>query len=359
MFDKKYIQENIEKIFNIELKNLEKENSFHYIEKGESSGTVLTRIRSPKMDLQLSPHETFSLIWDTYDTLKKLYVYIEKDSKSREIFIDILKEKLSKGRTVQNLSIGGSHDNSTLALYFLLKIGKNNDIIEIIGKRTQQFNQGLFEDLQIFMNCEPEYFDDYTLTKLKAFNALNSYWAGSFLREEFDTRIDEMRYNNLKEALTGVNEELNIHKEQVIEISSKLGFPPTLEKFLLEIDKTSSELPDWGSINSGMIGNLRNFFAELTKNIAKNINQITKKEYPKDPKKGEMGNLRDYIKNNLKLSDYDDKLIDAFIDILHNEGGHAFLSEKRYFLLTKNIGIEIAYFLLSKLEDLSEGKLLS
>jgi len=34
-------------------------------------------------------------------------------------------------------------------------------------------------------------------------------------------------------------------------------------------------LPDWESINSGMISNLRAFFEELTKNIAMQIKQIT------------------------------------------------------------------------------------
>lgn len=350
MSDEKYIRESIEKIFNFESKNLPT-NSFHYIEKMESSGTDSGILHPPKQDLKLSPSDTFYLKWDTYDTLRKLYNNIEKDSKSRQIFIDILKEKIIKG-----FCIGVPfHDDSSIALYFLLKIGKRKDIIETIAKRIKKSRvsmEGLFNDILEFMNCEPEYFDDDFLAALKNLNLL--YREGSF--RTFDSKIDSIRYNNLKNELAGVNEALNIHKEQVIDIISKFGFPPTLEKFLLEIDKTS-ELPDWESINSGMIGNLRAFFGELTKNIADRIKQITKKEYPKDPKKGEMGNLRDYIKYNLKLSDYDDKLVDAFVDILHKEGGHAFLSEKRYFILAKNIGIEIAYFLLSKLEDLSEGKL--
>jgi hypothetical protein len=87
---------------------------------------------------------------------------------------------------------------------------------------------------------------------------------------------------------------------------------------------------------------------------AKKIKLETGYEYPKDSDRGHLGNLRLYIKTNLGLSSHDDKLIDSFINILHKEGGHAFLSEKKYFLLTRNIGIEIAYFLLSKLEDFFE-----
>lgn len=159
-----------------------------------------------------------------------------------------------------------------------------------------------------------------------------------------------MRYNRLKTQLETFNEELNIHKEQVIGIISKYGFPPAMEKFLLEIDELP-ELSNWQSVNSGMIGNLRSFFEALIKNIAKKIFAKTREECPKDSGKSELGNKRAYIKKHLILSDNDDKLITSFVNILHQEGGHAFTSEKRYFVMTKNIGIEIAYFLLSAYED--------
>jgi len=89
-----------------------------------------------------------------------------------------------------------------------------------------------------------------------------------------DTEIDSIRFSRLQDELERVNEEINIHKEKVIDIISKFGFSSELGKFLLEVDITS-ELPDWESINSGMISNLRAFFEELTKNIAMQIKQIT------------------------------------------------------------------------------------
>ncbi|MCX9024528.1 MAG: hypothetical protein OIN85_00365 [Candidatus Methanoperedens sp.] len=308
---------------------------------------------------ELNPSSNWRLKWDTYDALKKLYNIAEKDSKSRAIFDDTIKEELMKESCA-----------SSLAFYFLLKIGRNKEIIEIIEKRQNKIfliypndnygtsmeytysKKALFVDIQWILHCEPIYFDDYTLNNLQRLNKINKISNN----ENLDTEIDSIRFSRLQNELEGVNEEINIHKEKVIDIISKFGFSSELGKFLLEIDKTS-ELPDWETINSGMISNLRAFFEELTKNIAMRIKQITKKEYPNDPKKGHIGNLRAYIKNNLKLSDYDDKLIDGFVNILHKEGGHAFLSERRYFLLAKNIGIEIAYFLLSKLEDFSEGKI--
>lgn len=66
-------------------------------------------------------------------------------------------------------------------------------------------------------------------------------------------------------------------------------------------------------------------------------------------------NSLDYTKINLGLSPVDEKLIDSFISILYAEGKHAFLSEKRYFIFTKNMGIEISYFLLSRLKGFLEN----
>ena len=44
--------------------------------------------------------------------------------------------------------------------------------------------------------------------------------------------------------------------------------------------------------------------------------------------------------------------INQFINILHNEGGHDFISEKEYFRLARNIAVEIDLLLLSKYERL-------
>ena len=159
----------------------------------------------------------------------------------------------------------------------------------------------------------------------------------------------------LVNELKGSNEELNIHKENVIEMISAYGFPSDMEICLLEIDKLPDHLSDWQTINSGMIGNLRSFFEVLVKGIAAKIKTKTGKDYPKY-KPSEMGNKREYIKEQLGLSEKDNKLIDSFVDILIKEGGHAFTSDKKHFMLTKNIGIELAYFLLSVYEETFETR---
>lgn len=348
------IQEKIDIIFDEEICNLQKNISFYYYEKTDSKGNDSGIVFPPEKDLEISLIDNAAMVWDTYTTLKKLYINIENDSISRNIFINKIKEKLE---TTTYRGGGRYIDGSSLAFYFLMKLGKNNDIIETLKKRNAESEihmTRLFEDVLKFLHCEPHYFDNNILDTLDDLISQNGFINLTIIAEKFREKYNSIKYKKLKNELEKINEQINIHKEQVIDIISKFGFPPTLEKFLLEIDKTS-ELPDWESINSGMIGNLRAFFEELIRNIANHIKTITKADFPKT-ENSRIGNLRQYINKYLKLSDRDNELIDAFINILHKEGGHAFLSEKRYFLLAKNIGIEIAYFLLSKLEDLSIGK---
>jgi len=364
MFDSKYIEEKINIIFDIEQNSLNKGEPFCYIETRPSESDPSKPLykafgRSPLINFELKPEDNFRLEWGTYTTLKKLYNKIENDPKARKIFIDLIKEKLLNGSTiVVGRESPKFHDCSSLAFYFLMKLGKNNENIEtlknIYGKKKyDRSRQGLFESVLKFIHLEPAYFDDDTLTSLKEFNSQNTYFAGSFIRDEFEEKINSVRYKKLQNELGEINEELNIDKERVIEKIEKYGFPQEMESFLLEVDKIH-ELSNWKSINSGMISNLRSFFEMLIENIAEEIKLKTGEEYPKSVDRGKLGNLRHYIKTHLKLSSSDDKLIDSFIKILHKEGGHAFLSEKKYFLLTKNIGIEISYFLLSKLEDFFE-----
>lgn len=208
---------------------------------------------------------------------------------------------------------------------------------------------GLFRDILVFMHFEPIFFNEPLLDLLSR-TAFNCFPSSLDFREKFIDKILLLKYDILKTQLETFNEELNIHKEQIIGIILKYGFPLEMEKFLLEIDELP-ELSNWQSVNSGMIGNLRSFFEALVKSIAEKIFTKTGEEYPKDSSKSELGNKRAYIKKHLILSDNDDKLITSFVSILHQEGGHAFTSQKRYFVMTKNIGIEIAYFLLSAYEE--------
>jgi len=266
---------------------------FYYIEERKyesdlSKPLIKTYACAPRINFKLNPEDNFRLECGTYIILKQLYNKIEINSKARKIFIDRIKERLLNGSTISDGK--ESHDYSSLAFYFLMKIGKNDnntEAMKIVYKNSKfnQFRQGLFEDILKLIYFEPTYFDDDTLTSLKEFNYQNNYHTSSFLKYEFEKMINSIRYKNLKNELVGINEELNIDKEYIIDIILKYRFPQEMESFLLEIDKIH-ELPNWESINSGMISNLRSFFEMLIENIAEQIKLKTGDEYLKDSDRG-------------------------------------------------------------------------
>ena len=90
--------------------------------------------------------------------------------------------------------------------------------------------------------------------------------------------------------------------------------------------------------------------ADLLKDVANRISTKEEEIIPTIKGRSELGNIRGYLKTKLDLSSNDDTFIDSFVDILHSKGGHAFMSEKEYFRLARNIAIEIMFFILSKYE---------
>lgn len=379
------IQTKIDVIFECERSNLNKSKRFKYVEKIGSNISHSSNPNTPALkisryaistvddlDIETILPEEFDLEWGTYKTLVQLY----NKSSDRELFITRIKNIFLQERpilimksTYIPIEVSYVNDVSSLAFFFLLKIGRNEDLINILEEKYNHSTKcriGLFHDIIIFLLFEPSYFDDSLLDALKTIpfgknHDMSDYLGSSkkgyigfdspFLniKNRFDGQIVKLKYTRLKQEIFGISEELNLDKEIVIDTISKLDFPEEMNIFLREIDKTP-ESSEWDSINSGMIGNLRSFYEELIRNIAESIKEKYGDEFPKNSSKGEMGNKRAYIKQHLELTKNDDKLISSYVSILHTEGGHAFLSEKKYYRLTKNIGIEIAYFLLSKLE---------
>ena len=164
-----------------------------------------------------------------------------------------------------------------------------------------------------------------------------------------EDEIIKCRYQLLTWQVKKINVEINQDKKVVSQKISSLGFNKSYNQLLDEIDnfiytQTSNV------VNAGMISNLRALMADLLKDVANRIAEKGGETIPTIKGHGELGNVRGYLKTKLDLSSNDDKFIDSFVDILHSEGGHAFMSEKEYFRLARNIAIEIALFILSKYE---------
>lgn len=370
MIEKTDIKNRINIIFQHEQDNLNSGIFFNYVDTSYSEMDYQDALiehddilRAEGFSLHILETKPKTIEWDTFSTLKQFYHSIETDRESRSFFIKEVINKLLSYRYRIRIVKGLPRESSSLSFYFLMKIGEVHRATSALCQYFEKYHKntylrqknGLLNDIYIFMSMESIYFDDWTLLHLKILNNSCSSFAGcSKLRKNFELEINNRRYNIIKKELEGINEEINIDKEKIIEIITKYNYPSEMADFLLQLD-TIPESSEWSSINSGMIGNLRSFFEELIRNVAESIKKNVGDEFPSETGKGEMGNKRSYIKHHLELTDEDNKLITSYVNILHKEGGHSFISEKKYYRLTKNIGIEIAYFLLSKLDGFLEG----
>jgi hypothetical protein len=357
MHGKEYLINKINTIFDAEEENFRYYQTFTYIEE---------KFRHDSYEDKIKIRPTIE--WDTYETLKKLYNKIEKNPSDKELFIEILKNKIITGyesykyHNINNRDSSRYHNTASLAFYFLLNMEKYNEIVDSLSALSENIQKnsiddlkkrdGFFTDILSFLINEAEKFNEPVLDALAKLNSSCSK-KHSLLYDKVKSNIINLKYSKLNDELTGINEEINLDKERVIDIIKIYGFPQEMETFLLEIDQIS-QIADWETGSSALIASLRTFFERIIINTSDKIKEKTQEKFsvdPDNPRESDMGRRRKYIRKYLKLSDKDDDFINAFINILNHEGSHALISEKKYFFMNKNIGIEIAYFLLSKYEE--------
>jgi hypothetical protein len=166
--------------------------------------------------------------------------------------------------------------------------------------------------------------------------------------------ISSIKFEEVCIMLEGTNSEINKDKEKVTQWFDTFQFEPGLSEFLNNLDNFLRSNDK--NIASGMINNFRNFMSGFIENLAEKILSIENKPLPKSKDaegktRTDIGKCRVYIKEKLELSDRDDLMFDAFVKILHTEGGHSMVSTKEYLRLTRNIGIEIVLFLLTRYKE--------
>jgi hypothetical protein len=297
--------------------------------------------------------DKFKFDFPNAETLVELFLTLT-NNKQKTFFINFLKkaiidsEEILWGKARGGFSLVGG---SPLCFFTLLQLGYANDALESLKKRRNG-RTGIYT--LICHILEENYFDATQLKELS--NKINNDLEQSLsdigsdygIWETLQSKLIQMRFELLKKQIKKVNVEINIDKKTVSEKINQLGLNQNYNELLTCIDAyIQADTPK--PVNAGMINNLRAFMANLMTDIA---NRIAENEHEKIPKikESDMGNVRIYLKTKLDLTTKDDKFIDSFIDILHAEGGHSFISEKEYFRLSKNIAIEIALFILSKYE---------
>ena len=289
------------------------------------------------------------------ETLVAMFSILGNDKKLQSFFITSLKkrtmdsEEILWGQRTGGFSRVGA---SPLCFYALVELGYTNEAIESLKKRHNG-RYGIYSLICILL--DKNYFDSNQLKEIS--NKINSDLEQHLSDIEESNRIGEIlqhkliqtRFERLRKQIKKVNIEINQDRRTVSEKINLLGLSENYNELLNCIDNFI-QIETSKVVNAGMISALRTFMADLLKDIANRIAEEEHQEIPKINERGEMGNIRSYLKTKLELSSQDDKFVDSFIDILHAEGGHSFMSEKEYFRLSRNIAIEIALFILSKYE---------
>jgi hypothetical protein len=278
------------------------------------------------------------------ETMIELFSIIQNDTKLKSFYLNALINKIISSNEVSY----GNHRYvgiSPICFYVMVKLGFVNEAIDALKKRRTSWY--VIYNL-IYHLISENYFDKSQLKEISDKLKASSFY---FLNEQLNlhSMIVNSRYELLRKQLTKVNIEINQDKKVVSDKISLFGFDNSYKELLDGIDDfINAETPK--IVNAGMVNNLRTFLGNLLRDIANKIAGKMQEEIPKIDGCSEMGNVRNYLQKTLELSKKENKFIDAFIDILHSEGGHSFASDKEYFRLARNIAIEIALFVLSKYE---------
>jgi hypothetical protein len=184
-------------------------------------------------------------------------------------------------------------------------------------------------------------------------NSLQSSYVEPILNE-----ILQRKLWNIKIKVNQIDVEIESDQNKVIELIEEFWFDSQLNKFLTELKNKNIADEDEMQF-AWTIATYREFFWKIILAIANKIAEFNQEEisqYQSWDWKDllEIANCRKYIQEKINLSSKDNKFIDSYVDILHKEWWHNMFSNKEYFRLTKNIGIEILYMLLSKTKEFNQ-----
>jgi hypothetical protein len=301
-------------------------------------------------NLNLNKYETYDILLSYFNTLSIL---------QKRYLIDKLIEIASKYKlhyfdNFQNFKINNTP--IILIFYFLFKTYNIKDILYILNS-----NSGNIDILLIFIEkniilTDFMEFEDMVKFKISIQDSNTNFFHN---KDKLLEKIVDTQFETIKIIIKSNNIEINQDKKEVQKKNEELGFSKEYNDLLDNIDKYIHSSDDFD--NASAISNLRSYFERKIKDTVKileaefgeNFETYFEENYPETKDKVNIKTMRKlwfYIEKTMDISGTDKKFIDSFIDILHKEGGHSFVSEKEYFRLARNIAIEIDLLLLSKLE---------
>jgi len=301
--------------------------------------------KSPK---ELPDIEKIELKYPNLDLLIRLYESIRYSPELTKYFLEYLSNYIC-----------ANDDATYLAIETLIKIGELDRIID----RIHYYNiltkiLAIVHVLEELLYFEHYLFSEEQLEKLEAnintileMIEIEQMLIGSE-DEEIKKRVEEycrrilerinvIRYSALKKALKeGTNFQIEADKNKIKEKISYFGFDPVLAASLDKMEEMYWNFSTDEFDNSMAMGQLREFIAKLVENICQKINEKTGEPYPTTGDT-EIANLRKYMKEHLQL-DEEHQLMNKLIGMINHRGSHNLVSEKEYFRVTKNIGIELS-----------------
>ena len=352
IMDKAELHETIQNIFDREYINRKRAYSYKKTLYDYAKLTILNDqmnnnyIREPVMLIEAEPDE-IKLDYETLDVMLMLYDNIRLNEENQELFIEKISSYIGKGEMGTSLSIE-----------ILIKIGKIDNVITLLLNATNK------KVLMQFYECvsiidKLLYFEYYlfSVDDLKNLKVIFKKYYNVIVHEAYSAvppiqkvidRITLLLYEHTKKVLgLKTNFEINYDREKVKEKINEFNFDPNLAIALDEIDEYYHRKALNEFEYSMAIAPLREFFNTLIENICKKIYEKTKEKYPTS-ENTKIANLRVYMKTHLELQK-EHQLINKLIDMINYTGSHSLISEREYFRLTKNVSIEMALLLLTKL----------
>lgn len=249
-------------------------------------------------------------------------------------------------------------NSSFMSFVTLLKLGKVE--IGIKSMRHNSISHYFLQEIEKYS----DYFsskDLWWILKIMEGRYFEHNTSANRKKQEICDRIKELRYNKLTAQLNYHTIEIDNDKKEVEKLLKEFWFDTKYNASLNKVDEyfwdeewDDTVIPWW------IIWVYRQFFDDFYMDIALKLAEINWLEnIPEDisPKKtSKFWHALAYISREFWISEDEEHLLKWHYWVTNREWAHKLLSNKKYFRLVKNISIEIALFMLTKLDDYSNGK---
>lgn len=339
---------------------------------------------------------------ETVALLQALYQKL-LDDKDKQTLLTSLRPEPSPIFFIKGINFQKSYNliykNQDFIFVFFVKTRKTDAALEMISKNIiisstkNKILKALYEILEI----EPDTFDNNQLKQI--INIMDNFNAFIRGKEKFDKdekvsldgknfvptydtkqisnyqssessqvpectflvkRISDIAYRIKKDRLSsilleGINIEINQDQGQLKHMITDFKFNPSLSDTLAKIDEKLYNAKDLFDFKNCM-DLIRAFLTELCASIAGEIKKETQIA-PTMPIEGsgKMGKAMDYFRDKRInfLTEIEKDLLAALNSYLSYEGVHALKSERESARISRNMAIEVALFLIKKLNKFS------